>query len=135
LQEIYQEMSNTGESNTPILIQETYANDTQAFEEISKGIADTGIKVRSVMQWQLERAKFIRPDGGRGGWSTVGLRYGNLTCQWPNPSPTPSSTPNNPGDFNQDGSVDIFDYNILIAGFGSEYDIFDYNELVGNYEK
>jgi|GEM_PF-2473494 hypothetical protein len=36
-------------------------------------------------------------------------------------------------DLNQDGTVNIFDYNILVAGFGSEYDIFDYNDLVTNY--
>ena len=38
-------------------------------------------------------------------------------------------------DLNQDGKVNIFDYNILVAGFGTKYDIFDYNELVANYGK
>ncbi|MBT3512244.1 MAG: hypothetical protein HN846_01080 [Candidatus Pacebacteria bacterium] len=37
-------------------------------------------------------------------------------------------------DLNFDGIVDIFDYNILINGFGTKYDIFDYNELVNNYQ-
>ena len=40
-----------------------------------------------------------------------------------------------PGDLNNDGRVDIFDYNILVAGFGVEYDIFDYNLLVTNFGK
>ena len=46
-------------------------------------------------------------------------------------------TPNNflPSDLNQDGIVNIFDYNLLVQGFGTEYDIFDYNELVQNYGK
>ena len=40
-----------------------------------------------------------------------------------------------PSDLNADGSVNIFDYNLLVAGFGTKYDIFDYNELVANYGK
>lgn len=44
------------------------------------------------------------------------------------PSPTP-------GDFTTDGKVDIFDYNALVAGFGTTYTIFDYNALVANYGK
>jgi|GEM_PF-2995073 hypothetical protein len=48
-------------------------------------------------------------------------------------SPLTITTITTPGDLNTDGQVDIFDYNILVAGFGSEYDIFDYNDLVTNY--
>jgi hypothetical protein len=40
-----------------------------------------------------------------------------------------------PGDLNTDGSVDIFDYNLLVANFGNPYTIFDYNILVGNFGK
>lgn len=55
-----------------------------------------------------------------------------------------------PGDINDDGKVDIFDYNILLSDFGKtgavgfspadlnpdgKIDIFDYNILVGNFGK
>ena len=40
-----------------------------------------------------------------------------------------------PGDLNNDGKVDIFDLNLLIAGFGTKYTIFDYNTLLQNYGK
>jgi hypothetical protein len=40
-----------------------------------------------------------------------------------------------PGDLNNDGKVDIFDYNVLVAKFGNPYTIFDYNVLVANYGK
>jgi hypothetical protein len=68
----------------------------------------------------------------------------------PSPTPTPSPSPPsfNPGDLNQDGKVNIFDYNILVTDFGKtgspgfipadidkngKVDIFDYNELVENF--
>lgn len=40
-----------------------------------------------------------------------------------------------PGDLNGDGKVDLYDYNILVAGFGTIYTIFDYNILVENFGK
>ncbi|MDP3994620.1 MAG: hypothetical protein Q8P91_02220 [bacterium] len=40
-----------------------------------------------------------------------------------------------PGDFNNDGKVDIDDYNKLIAEFGLPYTIFDFNILVENWGK
>lgn len=40
-----------------------------------------------------------------------------------------------PGDFNSDGHVNIFDYNIVVTGFGTTYTIFDYNAVVENYGK
>ena len=40
-----------------------------------------------------------------------------------------------PGDLNSDGHVNLFDYNLLVAGFGSKYTIFDYNNLVANFGK
>ena len=56
--------------------------------------------------------------------------------------------PHNHADLNQDGKVDIFDYNLLVANFGKtgtnlvgdidnngKVDIFDYNILVGNFGK
>jgi hypothetical protein len=47
-------------------------------------------------------------------------------------SPTP---PPKPGDLNGDGTVDIYDYNIIVANFGNPYTIFDYNILVANFGK
>ena len=47
----------------------------------------------------------------------------------------PNPPANLPGDLNVDGHVDIFDYNLLIAGFGTQYTIFDYNILVENFGK
>jgi len=56
----------------------------------------------------------------------------------------------NPGDLNNDGKVDIFDYNILVSNFGKtgtsgfipadinkdgKVDIFDYNILISNFGK
>lgn len=40
-----------------------------------------------------------------------------------------------PGDLNNDGKVDINDYNLLVAKFGHPYTIFDYNNLVANFGK
>lgn len=44
----------------------------------------------------------------------------------------------NPADLTDEGNtpedeVNIFDYNVLIAGFGTTYDISDYNELLGRF--
>jgi hypothetical protein len=39
------------------------------------------------------------------------------------------------GDLNTNGSVDIFDYNILVSKFGNPHTIFDYNQLVANFGK
>ena len=44
-------------------------------------------------------------------------------------------SPSLSGDLNADSHVNIFDYNILVAGFGTKYNIFDYNMLVGNFGK
>lgn len=38
-----------------------------------------------------------------------------------------------PGDLNNDGKVDIYDYNILVANYGHPYTVYDYNTLVANY--
>ena len=38
-----------------------------------------------------------------------------------------------PGDLNDDGKIDIFDYNTLVVGFGHPYTIFYYNDIVANY--
>jgi|SRR3989344_284711 len=64
----------------------------------------------------------------------------------PTRTPTPTATPGfNIADINQDGNVDLVDYDFLVANFGKtgindadlngdrKVDIFDYNELVENY--
>jgi len=61
-------------------------------------------------------------------------------------NPTPTPAPSLPGDLNQDGKVDIFDYNLFLPEFGKvvanniadldkngKVDIFDYNLLLGNF--
>lgn len=53
-------------------------------------------------------------------------------------SPQNGAPTQNPADFTDEGDtpgdeVNIFDYNVLIAGFGTTYDIFDYNTLVGRF--
>ena len=65
------------------------------------------------------RAKVEDTKGNFGSWSQTRTITVNA-----------SSTPN-PADLNADGRVNIFDYNILVAGFGTQYDIFYYNLLVG----
>ncbi len=40
-----------------------------------------------------------------------------------------------PGDLNLDNEVNLLDYNLLVAGYGTKYTIFDYNTLVSNYGK
>ena len=39
------------------------------------------------------------------------------------------------GDFNGDGNVNIFDYGMLAAGWGTTYNIFDYGKLAANWGK
>jgi len=52
----------------------------------------------------------------------------------PQPSSLPSPSPNSlPGDFNADGSVNLLDYNLLKAGFGTTYNLLDYNTLLTNF--
>jgi hypothetical protein len=38
-----------------------------------------------------------------------------------------------PGDFDNNGRVDIFDYNLVVGSFNHPYTIFDYNAVVGNF--
>jgi len=41
----------------------------------------------------------------------------------------------NPGDLNYSKNIDLFDYNLLLAGYGTTYTLYDYNDLVANYGK
>lgn len=44
-----------------------------------------------------------------------------------------SSSSKKPGDLNSDGRVNLSDYNLLVAGYGTKYTLSDYNQLVANY--
>jgi hypothetical protein len=57
-----------------------------------------------------------------------------FTLEYTNQSTSPSPI-DKQADLNNDGKVDIFDYNIMVANFGHPYTIFDYNVLVGNFGK
>lgn len=121
LEALYTEMQQTGETGTPILIQETYFNDQKAFSEITETARKLTMNIRSIMQWQVTRQDFFRGDGQYRHFSTVKPDYSYIAS--------------NPSDLNADGKVDIFDYNILVANFGNPYTIFDYNTLVANFGK
>lgn len=62
-------------------------------------------------------------------------QYGGATCTGATTQPYTNPACPLAGDFNKDGKVDIFDYNDLVAGFGTTYTIYDYNNLVANYGK
>lgn len=62
-------------------------------------------------------------------------QYGGATCTGATTQPYTNPACPLPGDFNADGTVDLFDYNALVAGFGTTYTIFDFNDLVANYGK
>ena len=40
-----------------------------------------------------------------------------------------------PGDLNQDGSVNLLDFNLLITNFGNPYTILDFNSIISNFGK
>jgi len=51
-----------------------------------------------------------------------------------NTSPSPSASHNTiAGDFNNDGHVNLADYNLLISGYGTTYNLSHYNQLLSNY--
>lgn len=54
------------------------------------------------------------------------------SSQPPAVSPSPSPV-NKAGDLNNDGHVNLADYNLLVAGFGTKYTLSDYNQLVANF--
>ncbi len=121
LEALYTEMQQTGETGTPILIQETYFNDQKAFSEITETALKLTMNIRTIMQWQVTRSDFFRADGEFRHFSTVKPDYLYFASH--------------PSDLNADGKVDIFDYNILVSNFGNPYTIFDYNILVTNFGK
>ncbi|MBP9702473.1 DUF1565 domain-containing protein [Candidatus Woesebacteria bacterium] len=56
----------------------------------------------------------------------------------PAPSPSVIPTPSvsaKPGDLNNDGAVDIKDFNRLISNFGNPYTILDFNLIISNFGK
>jgi|GEM_PF-2702224 len=64
------------------------------------------------------------------GWKTTS----NDSAQF-FPTTSPSPPTGKPGDLNNDGKVDIYDYATLVAGFGTKYTILDYSALLENYNK
>jgi len=57
-----------------------------------------------------------------------------LDQYFPLNQPTPSSSPSTQsGDLNQDGVINLLDYNLLKAGFGTTYNLLDYNLLRANF--
>ena len=62
--------------------------------------------------------------------SDGGYELGTIGAQSANNLPTIR-----PGDLNDDNEVNLLDYNLLVAGYGTKYTIFDYNTLVSNYGK
>lgn len=85
-------------------------------------------------------------DCSGAGWIAWWMQ--NMPTDWWRYFANPDGTPQRAGDIDQDGDVDIFDYNILVSNFGKnspdnlngadldndgDVDIFDYNILVGNF--
>ena len=120
LQALQIELQQTNELATPLLIQETYFDDQIAFDQITSAANNLGLNIRTIMQWQMQRAHLDE-------W-IIWPAYRYFGTSDPLESIIPS-------DLNNDGSVNIFDYNLLLQGFGDKYDIFDYNQLVQNYGK
>ena len=61
-----------------------------------------------------------------------------LTGATPTPTPSVIPTPTasaKPGDLNNDGKVDIKDFNRLISNFGNPYTILDFNLIISNFGK
>lgn len=63
----------------PIIVQETWFADSQAFTQ-TVNARYTGLKVRTVMQWQVERNKILLPNGKQRSYSTVAptFIYGSM---------------------------------------------------------
>lgn len=124
LDSLYTEIQTTGEANKPIIIQETYFTDSRAFNEIMEVKNRLGLNIRTIMQWQMERAKTYRPGTTElAHFSTINTQYiykGQEVL---------------PGDLNSDGHVNTTDYALMLSSFGTKYTIFDYNILVTNYGK
>lgn len=53
----------------------------------------------------------------------------------PSPVPSPSVRTIIPGDLNEDGHVNLLDFNALITGFGNPYTILDFNNILTNFNK
>jgi hypothetical protein len=75
---LFSEMKNLGEQNTPVIIQETYFNDSKAYSEIMQTAYKLGMNIRTVMQWQIDRSKWLRPDGKSTGFSTISSNFSYL---------------------------------------------------------
>ena len=124
--------------------QNDYAQRLGDFIRVDPSIPDRGIET-----WCDEPGQEITSSAvpSVSGGSGTDLPPGSCSDDGSYPSPTPRSTPTPlEGDIDQDGDVDIFDYNLLVTNFGStncgnaadvngdcKVDIFDYNLLVENF--
>ncbi len=79
---------------------------------------NTGITVANIPSGDYEGN--ARPGGSS--WDIGAYEYG-------------SGGGAKPGDLDGNGTVNIFDFNLLISRFGNPYTIFDFNQIVGNYGK
>ena len=67
----------------------------------------------------------IKPDGSRS------QMYNYLRTTYS--TTAPSLPPTNSADLNSDGTVNLLDYNLLKAGFGTTYNLLNYNQLVQQF--
>lgn len=81
--------------------------------------------------------RYLTPPGGEpSGWDS-GTIWPPDTFGGTNPlsGPMTSVSTGRTGDFNNDGHINLADYNLLISGFGTTYTLADYNLLVTMFGK
>lgn len=74
LEQIANEMQSKGELNKPLIIQETYFTDSGTFSQI-QSTTRLGLTIHTIMQWQVTKSQFLRPDGQFRHFSTVSSAY------------------------------------------------------------
>ena len=115
------EIQQSGEVSTPIIVQETYFNDLQIYADLLSAKSQLGINIRTIMQWQTERAKTYRPNTTElSHFSTTSTAYSYLDRYLA-------------GDLNGDDHVDISDFNLLISKFGNPYTVSDFSAIISNF--
>lgn len=108
-----------------------YQNGLISGNTVINGTSDS-IQVRSINQNVIISNNTIYKAININTAAIPGVTMTNNIISNTPPSPTASPT-TIPGDYNNDRHVNIFDYNILVAGYKTLYTIFDYNTLVANY--
>ncbi len=99
--------------------------ETSAYDNIQIG----GTGAIHAVNWKIMGNTCTGPIGIRNLGNADAIILQSNTCQ------TNFTQNTTPGDLNADGEVNIFDYNLLLAEFGTKYTIFDYNAIVANYGK